>query len=56
MLGGLFGRARKTFASRHEAFAAFVRAQFLPQYNIAGRYQRPISANGRTPPGLNSRT
>jgi hypothetical protein len=32
MLGGLFGRARKTFASRHEAFAAFVRAQFLPQY------------------------
>ena len=32
MLGGLFGRARKTFASRHEAFAAFVLAQFLPQY------------------------
>ena len=32
MLGGLFGRARKTFASLHEAFAAFVRAQFLPQY------------------------
>ena len=32
MLGGWFGRARKTFASRHEAFAAFVLAQFLPQY------------------------
>src|ERR1700730_6240361 len=32
MLGGLFGRAKKPFLSRHEAFAAFVLAQFLPQY------------------------
>jgi hypothetical protein len=34
MLGGLFGRAKKqVFPSRHEAFAAFQLAQFMPQYH-----------------------
>jgi hypothetical protein len=37
MLGGLFARAKKPFGSQHEAFAAFVLAQFLPQY----RWQIP---------------